>query len=126
MKASIRKELLAHVVDTLSSSLAYDEECEFDDLHLTCFNEDYYIIGYYTGEQWLKGHELSPFEAIADVIDYHENLYGVVNIKARDINSEWVVNQLVYFYGEELLSDYDLEQSASELLAELSSELKGY
>ena len=126
MKASIRKELLAHVVDTLSSSLAYDEEYEFADLHHTCFNEDYYIIGYYTGEQWLKGHELSPFEAIEDVIDYHEALFGEVRIRVRGINSEYVVNQLAYFYGEELLSDYDLEQSASELLAELSSELKGY
>ena len=49
MKQTIKTELTEHIND-------YNKE---DRNHFTMFNEDYYIIGYYNAEQWLKKHDLN-------------------------------------------------------------------
>jgi hypothetical protein len=62
MRNSIRVELEAHVEALKSDGVLTQDNKE--DWHFHAFNEDYYIIGYYEAEQWLKGHNISPFEAI--------------------------------------------------------------
>jgi hypothetical protein len=117
MQASIYKELLSHVIDTLENQGT--DTLDLDELHHLAFNEDYYIIGYYNAEQWLLKHDLTAFEAIAEVIEYHKEMFGELTFAPSDINAEYIVNQLAYFYGEEVLSNYDLDQSYDDLLAEL-------
>jgi hypothetical protein len=116
MKNSIYKELLSHVIETIE-----DRDLEnFEELHFHAFNEDYYIVGYYEAEQWLKRHDVSAFEAIQEVIDYEQTNFGEVN---TDINLEAIVNMYVYIKGEELLADFDLEQPQAELLGQLKAQL---
>lgn len=45
----IKEELKQHIEDNIN----YYDGC-IDDLHHHLFNEDYYLIGYYNCEQWLK------------------------------------------------------------------------
>jgi hypothetical protein len=119
MNNSIRTELTQHLIDHL-----HDQQPEtLDDLHRYAFNESPYIIGYYRAEEWLKDHDVSPFEAIAAVIDWEQSIFGEVNFKPEDINAEKIVNLYVYILGEELLSEFDLDQEPDELLAELRESL---
>ena len=120
MDTSIFKELLSHVIDTLENPDI--DTIDLDELHHLAFNEDYYIIGYYNAEQWLIKHDLTAFEAIADVANYQQAMLGEVALSPSDINVEYIVNQLAYFYGEEVLSNYDLDQSYDDLLAELKDD----
>lgn len=119
MNTSLRNELLNHVIDTIKDQ----DITDLDELHYHAFNEDYYIIGYYQAEQWLKHHEINPFEAIADVIEYQQTNFGIDAIDKDDINAEKIVNLYVYALGEELLSDYDLDQDVSGLLKDLKGDL---
>ena len=48
MKNSIREELTEHLNETMVHIDSNDE------IHFHAFNEQYYIIGYYQAEQWLK------------------------------------------------------------------------
>ena len=120
MQASIYKELLSHAIDTLENQGT--DTLDLDELHHLAFNEDYYIIGYYNAEQWLLEHDLTAFEAIAEVIEYQQSMFGEMAFSASNINAEYIVNQLAYFYGEEVLSNYDLDQSYDDLLAELKED----
>ena len=117
MKKSIYEELLHHAIDTLENIGVANYVS--DDFHHEAFNADYYVIGYYQASLWLSRHELDAFEAISEVVDQQENHFGEVTLKATDINSESIVNQLVYFYGLELLQDFNLDQDYDDVLAEL-------
>lgn len=120
MNKSVYQELLNHVINKIN-----DLELEdFEELHHTCFNEDYYIIGYYQASEWLKNHNIDPFEAIADVIEWQQENFGETFLNHVDINSEKIVNLYVYIKGEELLSNFDLDQSKDDLLSELREELE--
>ena len=119
MKQSIRTELLNHVIQTITDQ----DLTDFEELHYHAFNEDYYIIGYYQAEKWLKEHDVSPFEAISDVIEWELEVFGEVNLRPEEINAERVVNLYVYVLGEELLSEFDLDQDQSELLSNLEEAL---
>ena len=72
-----------------------------EDLHHKAFNEDYYLIGYYNCSEWLKKHNLGEFEALEELYRLQKEHFGEVK-PLEDINSETVVNQLVYFYGLEI------------------------
>ena len=115
MQQSIREELKQHVINTIKEQ----DLDSFGELHFHAFNEDYYIIGYYQAEQWLKQHDISSFEAIADVVQWEREMLGEVSLDCEDINSEKIVNLYVYVLGEELLSEYDLEQDQADLLNDL-------
>ncbi len=119
MIKSIEQELLAHVIDTIEERLESTE-----DLHFYAFNEDHYIIGYYQAEQWLEKHGVTAFEAIADVVEWQQNNYGEIHLKADDINAEAIVNLYVYVKGEELLSEFDLDQDIDDLLTDLKEDIK--
>ncbi len=108
MNNSIRTELKEHLINVVNEQMDADAS-GFEDLHYLAFNEDYYIIGYYQASEWLKGHEVSEFEAIADVIQWEDDVLGEVSLKAEDINSEKIVNLYVYIKGEELISELDID-----------------
>lgn len=99
MKLSIQTELLSHIEDRKQE---LTEEQINEDLHYYCFNEDYYLIGYYECSEWLKKHDLGEFEALEELQELQMEHFGEVQ-PIEKINSETVVNQLVYFYGFELV-----------------------
>jgi len=98
MKTSIKKELANHILDKINDGILTNENKE--DWHFYCFNEDYYIIGYFNASQWLKRHNIGEFEALEIVRDYEIDNFSEFNTR---INSESVVNMLAYIYGEELI-----------------------
>ena len=98
MKTSIKKELAQHVLDRISDGILTNENR--GEWHHYCFNEDYYIIGYFNASQWLKKHEIGEFEAAGICQQYEIDNFG--ECKIYD-NSESAVNMLAYIYGEELI-----------------------
>ena len=96
MITTIKNELLSHIED-------YNNE---DKNHFTMFNEDYYIIGYYQAEDWLKKHDLGTFEAIRICNEYEEENFG--EIQTTFDNAETLVNHLVYWYGQELCNELEI------------------
>ena len=102
MNHSINKELLEAIQDSCADYIGETYETLFMDR----FNNSPYLIGYYQCEQWLKQHDVSPFEAIAYVIEKEQEQFGETYLKPEDINSEKVVNLLTYFAAEEILYDY--------------------
>lgn len=72
-----------------------------DDLHNEIFNTDYFIIGYYQAEQFLK--KVGVFKAIEVVKEYEENNFGEVTTDFS--SSEKVCNMYVYIIGEEILNN---------------------
>ena len=97
MKNSIKTELQNHIEEVRN----YLNEDQLQELHYYAFNEDYYLIGYYECSQWLKKHDLEQFEALEELQELQMEHFGEIQPLER-INSETVVNQLVYFYGLEL------------------------
>ena len=96
MNKSVKTELLEHINDFNT-----DEQN-----HFTMFNEDYYIIGYYQAEQWLKKHNLDTFEAIGICNDYEQEHFGEIHTQFD--NAEKLVNHLVYWFGQDLCNELDL------------------
>ena len=104
MKTTIKTELQNHILDMINDKVI--DDANKDEWHYHCFNEDYYIIGYYNANQWLKEHNLDAFEAIEIVKDYEIENFGE---SYTDTNSESIVNMLAYIYGEEILYSIDAE-----------------
>jgi len=101
-----KAEIKQHVTDTLE----YDYDLFDDDLHHKLFNTDYYIIGYYNAQQWLKGN---TFEVIGIIKQYELDNFGEVY---TDLSCpEKVANMFSYILGEEVIRDlideYDYEAS---------------
>ena len=117
MKNSVKQELAQHILDRINDGVI--DNTNKDDWHFYCFNEDYYIIGYYEAKQWLKQHDIDAFEAIGICQDWEENVLGEKH-KVYD-NAETTVNMLVYVYGEELLGELDCDtvEQLEELIQEL-------
>lgn len=108
MNNSIMQELKAHVQDLISEDRINHDNA--DDAHYIAFNEDYYIIGYYQADEWLKKHDVTPWQAMAYIASETMLHIGECNLKEQDFNSEWAVNQIAYFAGlgidfEELLTE---------------------
>jgi hypothetical protein len=100
METSIKKEFEQRAIDYVNDGILTIENQ--DDWHYHLFNEDYYIIGYYESEQWLKEHGVSPFEAIGTIQDY-----DIIEVGFG--SSEAVVNAYVYILGEEWMYEYGEE-----------------
>tara|TARA_R100001443_G_C3286741_1_gene161783 strand:+ start:136 stop:441 length:306 start_codon:yes stop_codon:yes gene_type:complete len=96
MITTIKNELLSHIED-------YNNE---DKNHFTMFNEDYYIIGYFQAEDWLKKHDLGTFEAIRICNEYEEENFG--EIQTTFDNAETLVNHLVYWYGQDICNELEI------------------
>lgn len=115
MKTSIKQELAHHILDKINDGVI--DNTNKDDWQYYCFNEDYYIIGYYEANQWLKSHDIDPFEAIGICQQWEKDVLGEQQ-KIYD-NAETTVNMLVYVWGEELLVEIDAEN-----IEELEDKLK--
>jgi hypothetical protein len=74
--------------------------CYGCDLHHEIFNTDYYIIGYYDAEEWLKNNG-GIFSNIEIIKDYENDNFGDVNTDFS--SSEAVCNMIVYIAGENVL-----------------------
>lgn len=95
-----KKEIKQHVLDMIE----YDYDLNDEDLHHKLFNMDYYIIGYYNAEQWLKGN---TFEVIGIIKDYEQFNFGEVY---TDLSCpEKVANMYAYILGEQVI--YEMRSS---------------
>ena len=95
---SITQELNQYIIESCMGENSFSSADE--DLHHKLFNEDYYIIGYYKAEEWLKKHKVNPFEAIAFVQDYERENFGYDAVKSYT-DAEKLVNMIVYIIGQE-------------------------
>jgi hypothetical protein len=116
MKKSIEEELIQHVLECINDGRI--NEGNLEEAHFIAFNQDYYLIGYYNCNEWLKNHDLDVFEAIQTCRDYEQDNFG--ESTGNYSNSEKVVNMLAYIYGEELLYSLNYD-SVEELKEELES-----
>ena len=103
---SVTVELVNHINDKIADGVI--DEFNYDDWLNLAFNEDYYIIGYYNGRQWLKRHDIDSLDAAADVAEYQENILGDVDLKPCDLNHETIVNLYVYAYADNLLNELNV------------------
>jgi hypothetical protein len=101
MKQSIKEELKEHVQDLIENGALTPENV--DEWHHIAFNQDYYIIGYFNAEEWLKKHDVSAFEAMSHIVEYEEDNFGEVTSSLD--NAESVVSMYVYILGEEIIQD---------------------
>jgi len=94
-------EIKEYAIDTIKDNLEYDKEYlnkDIRDIHFDLFNSDYFIIGYYKAEQWLKNN---VFQVIEFIKEYEKDNFGEVTTDFS--SSEKVVNMYVYIIGEQLL-----------------------
>lgn len=106
MNISIEKELRSHIGELVDDGVLNEDNK--DDWHHLAFNEDYYIIGYFNAEQWLKKHDVSAWEAIETIIKWEKDVFGEVTLKIEDINSERIVNLYIYVVSEQVV--YDIQE----------------
>ena len=69
-----KEDVKNYIIDQLASDVGLDQN--INDLHHYLLNEDYFIIGYYQAEQWLKKDNGSIFEAIETIKDYEQSNFG--------------------------------------------------
>ena len=98
-----KQDVKDYIIDQLASDVGLDQN--INDLHHYLLNEDYFIIGYYQAEQWLKKDNGSVFEAIEKIREYEDSLFGRVTTDLS--SSENVANMLAYILGEEILYNND-------------------
>ena len=98
MKYSLLEEIAEDTVSKLQDGIG--DNSYGCDLHHELWNTDYYIIGTYKAERFIKQH-MSVFDAIHEVQEYEKDNFGETN---TDVSSpEKVVNMLAYIYGYEVL-----------------------
>ena len=98
-----KEDVKNYIIDQLESDVGLDQH--ISDLHHYLLNEDYFIIGYYQAEQWLKKDNGSIFEAIETIREYEETNFGQVSTDLS--SSENVANMLAYILGEQILYNND-------------------
>ena len=98
-----KQDVKDYIIDQLASDVGLDQH--ISDLHHYLLNEDYFIIGYYQAEKWLKKDNGSVFEAIEHIKDYEQSNFGQVSTDLS--NSENVANMLAYILGEQILYNND-------------------
>ena len=99
---TIKTELREHIISTIEE-MQDENILELGDLFHRAFNQDYYIIGYYQCEQWLKKHDISVFEGIEFVQDYERDNFGDEGVRTYN-NAEALVNMITYIIGEEVIN----------------------
>lgn len=127
MKDEATKQVIQSGIDNIDSYKG--QEVEASELHYHLYNEDYFIIGYYQAEEFLKKYGI--FAAIEKIKQYEQYNFGEVNTDFSD--SEKVANMFAYIVGEEALAecetlqknwdkkltDKQLDKIAAELKAQL-------
>ena len=97
----LKEDVKDYIIDQLSSDVGLDQN--INDLHHYLLNEDYFIIGYYESEKWLKKDSI--FNAIDKIKEYEQFNFGQVTTDLS--SSESVANMLAYILGEEILFNND-------------------
>lgn len=97
----IKEEFKAFVTDKVSDVVLTMENK--DEWQYHCFNDDYYLIGYYQCSEWLKSHNIGELEGANICIQYEKENFGEC-YTVYD-NTEAIVNMLAYIYGEQWISD---------------------
>jgi len=79
-----------------------------DDLHHHAFNTDYYIIGTERAINWMGSYcwDIMQFVKSYEIDNFGELMTDVTN-------PERLVNMYVYIIGEEVVSEYVMEQEAA-------------
>ena len=93
-----------------------DRYGDLNELHSKLFNEDYFLIGYYQANCFIKDNFDSAFDIISIVKNYEVDNFGGFN---TDINSESIVNMFAYIIGEELIHSLDEDMSIKEVIKQL-------
>ena len=97
----LKEDVKNYIIDQLKDNVGLDQY--IGDLHHYLLNEDYFIIGYYKAEQWLKKDSI--FNAIETIKEYEQENFG--QVKTDLSSSESVANMLAYILGEEILYEND-------------------
>ena len=100
----LKEDVKEYIIQQLNDDVGIDQH--ISDLHHYLLNEDYFIIGYYKAEQWLKKDSI--FNAIETIKEYEESNFGKVSTDLS--SSESVANMLAYILGEEILYNNDTFQ----------------
>ena len=98
-----KQDIKDYIIQQLNDDVGLDQH--ISDLHHYLLNEDYFIIGYYQAEQWLKKDNGSVFEAIETIREYEKTNFGQVSTDLS--SSENVANMLAYILGEQILFNND-------------------
>jgi hypothetical protein len=97
----LKEDVKEYIIDQLQDDIGLDSP--IDELHDSLLNQDYFIIGYYQAEQWLKKDSI--FNAIEKIKEYEQDNFGQVTTDLS--SSESVANMLAYILGEEILFNND-------------------
>ena len=100
----LKQDVKDYIIQQLNDDVGLDQH--ISDLHHYLLNEDYFIIGYYKAEEWLKKDSI--FNAIETIKEYEESNFGKVSTDLS--SSESVANMLAYILGEEILYNNDTFQ----------------
>jgi len=100
---TIKTELQEYIADELHNvniDNMISRGQDVHELHQELFNQDYYLIGYYKCEEWLKHHNINIFDGINFVQDWEKENFGEFK---QYTNAEQLVNMIVYIIGQEIL-----------------------
>ena len=98
-----KQDVKDYIIQQLNDDVGLDQY--IGDLHHYLLNEDYFIIGSYRAEEWLKKDNSSVFEAIETIKEYEQSNFGQVSTDLS--SSENVANMLAYILGEQILFNND-------------------
>ena len=98
-----KQDVKDYIIDQLNDDVGLDQH--ISDLHHYLLNEDYFIIGSWRADQWLKKDDSSVFEAIETIREYEQSNFGEVSTDLS--SSENVANMLDYIFGEQILYNND-------------------
>ena len=114
----LKQDVKNYIINQLNDDVGLNHH--ICDLHHYLLNQDYFIIGYYKAEQWLKKDSI--FNAIETIKDYEESNFGEVSTDLS--SSESVANMLAYILGEEILFENNTYQLFNRFHNEYLSEDK--
>ena len=97
----LKQDVRNYIIQQLNDDVGLDQN--INDLRHYLLNENYFIIGYYKAEQWLKKDSI--FNAIETIKEYEQSNFDEVSTDLT--SSESVANMLAYILGEEILFNND-------------------
>jgi len=100
----LKQDVKEYIIQQLNDDVGLNHH--ICDLHHYLLNQDYFIIGYYKAEQWLKKDSI--FNAIETIKEYEESNFGELSTDLS--SSESVANMLAYILGEQILYNNDTYQ----------------
>ena len=106
----IENDIINHLLDQLDDLI----DTERDDLHHNTFNADYFIVGYYKAERWLKDNNIYTFDAMKYCQEMEDYNFG--EIQTTFDNPETLVNHYAYWKGQELIYSLECFNDLNEIL----------